>query len=189
MAQLGPRQARALGRDVALVEHEIDHLEHRLEALGALGGARHLEGHARVGERALGADDPLRDRRLGDEERARDLRGREPADEPQRERDARLGRQHRVTRGEHEPQQIVADVVVEGVGELAGDVARVGVAVARELHVLGIDNARVAHAVERAPLRGRHQPRARVVRYAVGRPALGVPTSASCAISRRADHA
>jgi hypothetical protein len=47
---------------------------------------------------------------------------------PQRECDARLGRQHRVTRGEHEPQQIVADVVVEGVGELAGDVARVGVA-------------------------------------------------------------
>ena len=65
------------------------------------------------GERPLGADDALRDRRLGDEKRARDLVGRQAAEQPQRQRDARLGRQHRMARGEHQPQQVVADVVVE----------------------------------------------------------------------------
>ena len=37
---------------------------------------------------------------------------RSPAEQPQRVRDAHFGRQHRMTRGEHEPQQNVADVVV-----------------------------------------------------------------------------
>ena len=78
-----------------------------------LGAARHLERDLRsVGQRPLGADDALRDRRLGDEERARDLVGRQAAEQAQRERDARLGRQHRMAGGEHEPQQVVADVVV-----------------------------------------------------------------------------
>ena len=75
--------------------------------------ARDLERHLRVGERPLRAHDALRDGRLGHEERARDLVGREPAEQAQRERDARLGRQHGVARGEDEPQQVVADVVVD----------------------------------------------------------------------------
>ena len=52
--------------------------------------------------------------RLRDEERAGDLVGRQAAEEPQRERHPRLGGQHRMAGGEHEPQQIVADVVVAG---------------------------------------------------------------------------
>ena len=81
--------------------------------VGELGAARHLERHARLGERPLGAHDALRDRRLGDEEGARDLVGRQAAEQAQRQRDARLGREHRVAGGEDEAQQVVADVVVE----------------------------------------------------------------------------
>ena len=69
----------------------------------------HLEGDARLGEGPLGPDDALGDGRLGDEERARDLLGRQAAEQAQRERDARLGREHRMAGGEHEAQEVVAD--------------------------------------------------------------------------------
>ena len=64
-------------RRVALVEHQVDHFEHRSQALAKLVATRDLERHACLGERALGADDALRDRPLGGEERPCDLRGRE----------------------------------------------------------------------------------------------------------------
>ena len=110
---VGPHPVVAARRRVAFVEDEVDDLEHRRQPRGQLGAARHLERHARLGQRPLGAHDPLRDRRLGDEEGARDLVGREAAEQPQRQRHARLGREHGMTGDEHEPQQIVADVVVE----------------------------------------------------------------------------
>ena len=49
-------------------------------------------GTLRVGERPLRAHDPLRDRRLGHEEGARDLVGRQAAEQPKRERDPRFRR-------------------------------------------------------------------------------------------------
>ena len=110
----GPHPVVAGGRRVALVEDEVD--RPRAPRTGARRSSAprgHLERDARLGERALGADDPLRDRRLRDEERARDLLGRQAAEQAQRERDARLGREHRVAGDEHEAQQVVADVVVE----------------------------------------------------------------------------
>ena len=90
LAELRPHPVVAGGRRVALVEDEVDDLQHRGEALGKLGAARHLEGDALLGQRALGADDALGDRRLGDEEGARDLVGRQAADQAQRQGDARL---------------------------------------------------------------------------------------------------
>ena len=113
LAERRPHPVVAGGRRVALVEDEIDHLEHRRQARGELGAAGHFERDLLLGEGPLGADDPLRDGRLGDEERARDLVGRQAAEQAQRERHARLGREHRMARGEHEAQQVVADVVVE----------------------------------------------------------------------------
>ena len=100
------------GRRVALVEDEVDHLEHRRQAGGALGPARDLEGDARLGEGPLGPDDALGDRRLRHQEGARDLLGRQAAEQAQRERDARLGREHRMAGREDEAQQVVADVIV-----------------------------------------------------------------------------
>src|SRR5439155_1435961 len=85
-------QSVSSGRRVALVEDEIDDLEHRREARGQLGPAGDFERDARLAQGPLGTDDPLGDGRLRHEERPRDLVGREPPEQPQRERDARLGR-------------------------------------------------------------------------------------------------
>ena len=50
--QIVPRHRRAGGRRVALVEHQIDHAQHRVEPLGQLGLRRHLVGNARVADLA-----------------------------------------------------------------------------------------------------------------------------------------
>lgn len=81
LAEPGPHPLIAGGGGIALVEDEIDDLEHRCEARSALGPARNLEGHACLGESPLGPHDPLGDGGLGNEKRARDLRGRQPADQ------------------------------------------------------------------------------------------------------------
>ncbi len=57
--------------------------------------------------RLLGAADPLRHRRLGHEERARDLRGRQPADGAQRERDRRRRRERGVAAHEEQDERVV----------------------------------------------------------------------------------
>ena len=101
------------GRRVAFVEDEVDDAEHRRKPRRELGAARHLERHLRLRERALRAHDALRDRRLGHEKRARDLIGGEAAEQAQCQRDLRVGGQHGMARGEDEPQQIVADVVID----------------------------------------------------------------------------
>ena len=124
LAQRRPHPVVAGGGRVALVEDQVDDLEHRGQARArARRRAGTSNGTSRLGERALGAHDALRDRRLRDEERARDLLGREAAEQPQRQRDARLGREHRVAGGEDQPQQVVADVVVERRVEVGLDVA------------------------------------------------------------------
>ena len=89
----GRIQSSPARRRIALVEDQVDHLQHRRQAAGALGATRHFERHAGLGERALGAHDALRDGRLRHQEGAGDLVGGEPAEQPQRQRDARLRRQ------------------------------------------------------------------------------------------------
>ena len=79
--------------------------------------------------------------RLRHEERARDLLGGQAAEQPQRQRDARLGRQHRVAGGEDQPQQIVADVVVERGVEIGAAISLLGLQLAAELLVLALDAA------------------------------------------------
>ena len=92
LAQRRPHPVVARGRGVALVEDQVNDFQHRRQPRRQLVAARHLERHLRLGERALGADDALRDRRLGDQERSRDLVGRQAAEQSQRQRDARVGR-------------------------------------------------------------------------------------------------
>ena len=119
--------------------------------------ARDLEGDARLGQRALGADDALGDGRLGDEEGARDLLGRQAAEQAQRERDARLGREHRMAGGEDQAQQVVADVVVER-----------GVEIRRGLLLLGLElAAELARACARASLLRRSRSIARCLAVAM----------------------
>ena len=91
LAEGRAQQVVARRRRVPLVEDQVDDLQHRPEAGAELGSGRHIEGHARLGQRSLGPDDPLGDRRLRHEERAGDLLGGEPAQQAQRERHAGVG--------------------------------------------------------------------------------------------------
>ena len=169
LAQRGPDPVLAGRCRIAFVEDQVDHFQHRGEPLAERRAARHFVRHARLGQRALGAHDALRDGRLRHQEGARDLLGGEPADQPQRQRDARLGREHRMAGGEDQPQQIVADVVVERRVEIG----RVRIVhLAADLLVLALDQLGAAVLVERAVLRGRHQPGGGIVGNASFRPAL-----------------
>ena len=57
-------------------------------------------------------DDALGDSRFGDQERTCDLFGSQTSEQAERERNARLGRENRMTGDEYEAQEIVADVIV-----------------------------------------------------------------------------
>jgi hypothetical protein len=70
-----------------------------------------------LGERALGADDTLRDGSFGNEERPGYLRRRQAAEQTQRQREARLPGQDRVAGHEDQPQDVVLHVV-ETCGEV-----------------------------------------------------------------------
>ena len=130
----------------------------------ALLAARHLEGQAGVAERLLGPHDALRDGGFVRQEGAGDLVGGQPADQAQRQRRARLGRQHRVAGGEDQAQQLIADVVVER----RLDVLDAGVAfvleVAADLGVLARLHLVAAELVDRPALGRGHQPGAGVLR-------------------------
>ena len=125
-----------------------------------------------LGQRPLGPDDALGDGRLGDEERARDLLGRQAPEQAQRERDARLGREHRMAGREHQAQEVVADVVVERGVEIGRGRLLLRLELAAELLVLALEQLVPAQQVDRAMLRGGHEPGARVVRDARLRPLL-----------------
>ncbi len=97
-------QADRLGgeRDLAgepLVEDQVQHVEHGPDVAGRV--------EPFAADRALGAGDPLRHRRLGDQERARDLRGGEPADSAQRQRDRRRRAQRRMAAAAQQEQRVV----------------------------------------------------------------------------------
>ena len=66
---------------VALVEHQVQHLQHGAQVAGAI--------QPDVAHGALGPADPLGHRRFGHEVRLRDLAGGEAADGPQRQGDSR----------------------------------------------------------------------------------------------------
>ena len=114
LAELRAQQILAARRRVALVEDEIDDLQHRGEPLREFLAARRLIGQPRFRQRPLGAHDALGDGRVRLQEGARDLLGGQAADHPQRQRRAGLARQQRVAGGEDQPQQLVTDVVIQG---------------------------------------------------------------------------
>jgi hypothetical protein len=72
-------------------------------------GGRHPERDARIADLSLRAHEPLRHRRVRDEERAGDLLGREPAERAERERDLRLDCERRVAAGEDELEPLVGE--------------------------------------------------------------------------------
>src|SRR5256712_8721334 len=113
----------------------------------------------RVHDLPLCAHQPLRDRGLGDQERARDLRRGEADDASQRERDLRLARERGVAAREDELEPLVRDVHVGGPRGLGGSEG--GIAPFNECELLAI--ARVtAEAVDPLALRHDEEPGAGV---------------------------
>jgi hypothetical protein len=169
-AQLRPDHARARGRAVALVEQQVQHGQHPGRALGEEAGGRHPVRDRRVADLALGADDPLRHRGLGHQQRAGDLGGSQPGQRPQRERDPRLERQGRVAAGEDEPEPVIADAVVAGRREVPA--GRLGRLQQRRLAQLGGLVRAAAEHVDRTVAGGGGQPGAGAGGHAVAFPRL-----------------
>jgi hypothetical protein len=100
-----------------------------------------------------------------------DLLGRQAADHPQRQSRAGLTRQTRVTGGEDEPKQLIADVVVQGG-------VQIGHGLLLLLHipgyhlVLALEHPTAAQMVQGPALGGRHQPGAGSFRNACRGPPL-----------------
>ena len=92
---------------VALVEDEIEDVQDGAEARARALRRRHREADAGALDALLGAADSLRHRRLGHEERARDLRRREPAHCAQRQRDGGRTRERRVAAHEEQNERVV----------------------------------------------------------------------------------
>ncbi len=164
VAQLRADQ-RALGGGVALVEDQVQDGQHPIQPLGQQLGRRDAVGDGGSADLALGPYEPLLDRRLAHHEGARDLAAGETTHGPKRERHARVGRERRVTAGEDQPQAFVGDLahlVAQSLqmGELAKGVGAFP------------QPPFSPQAVDRAVPGGRGDPRPRVVRQALGRPAL-----------------
>ena len=169
LAEVRPHQVVAGGGRVALVEDEVDDVAHRGESLGELRPAGHLERQPGLAERPLRPDDPLRDRRLRDEESTGDLDGRQSAEQPQRQRDAALDRQHGIAGDQDETQHVVAHSVVDlrlevRIDPLALDLER------RQALVLACDERAAPDHVDRTVARHGLEPGPRTVRDARLRP-------------------
>ena len=171
VAELRAQPVVAARGGIALVENEIDDLEHRSEPLREFLAARRLVGEPGFRQRALGAHDALGDGRLRREEGARDLVGGQAADHPQRQRRAGLARQARMAGGEDQPQQFVADVVVERGVEIGHRLLLLR-EIERNHAVLARQHPATAQMIQRPAFGRCHQPGAGLFRHAGRRPVL-----------------
>ena len=177
--EIGARQRFARRGGVPLVEHEVDHLQHRVQPLRQFGRRRHLVGDAGVADLGLGAHDALGQRGRRGQEGARDLLGRETADLPQRQRDARFRRQGGVAAGEDQPQPVVLDALVVPFFLVLGVV----VDLLGERRQRGVEPGAPPDAVDGLEPAGRDQPGARDWRHAIARPLSQRGAKASCSAS------
>ena len=98
----------AAARGVPLVVDQVEDGEHGTQPVRQLSRLGHAVGDLSVADLALRPHDPLRHRRLGHEERTRDLLGLQAAEQAQRQRHLRARRQRRVAAREDHPQAVVA---------------------------------------------------------------------------------
>ncbi|GAA3115681.1 hypothetical protein GCM10020254_72950 [Streptomyces goshikiensis] len=162
LAQGRADEVLAGGRRVPLVEDQVDHFEDGGEPLVSVRPVRDLEGHPGLGQGPLRPDDALGDGGLGDEERAGDLLGGEPAHQAQRQCDPGVGGQDGMAGGEDQPEQVVVDVLRPGRLRGRGDVLQ-GAADLGELAGVGL---LAANEVDGAVFGRGHEPGARFLRDA-----------------------
>ncbi len=140
-------------------------MEHDAEPRRALLLRRELEPRARRTHRRLRPGDPLPHRGLGNQEGPGDLRGGEPADRPQHERELRRHGERGVAAEVEERERVVARA-----HGLRGRADRLE----RDVLVLPpAPRGLAAHLVDQPPPGDRHEPRPRVLRQPVARPLHG----------------
>ena len=171
VAELRPQPIVAARRRVSFVEDEVDDSENRGEPLRKFFASWRLIGQPRFRQRALGAHDALGDRRFRLQEGPGDLAGRQAADHPQRQRGTCFAREERMTGGENEPQQLVADVIVQR-GIPIGHGLLLGHHVIGDQLVFALEHPAAPQMIEGAALGGRHQPGAGPLRHAHRGPAF-----------------
>ena len=165
VAQLAPHHGVGLGRQVALVEDQVEHGQQRAQPVGQLVVGRHPVGDAGLADLALCAHDPLLHRGLAGQERARHLGRRQPAQRAQGQRHTRLRGERRVAAGEEQPQAIVGQGCVDRVVRLSRHQPL-------QLFQLVLVAALAAQAIDRPVASRADDPGAGVVRQPVARPAL-----------------
>ena len=108
-----PRRRRPATRCASLyiTDTTVSTMSRRSARSAALGDPQRNAGGSDL---ALGPHDALRDRRLGRQGRARDLRGREAADRPQRQRELRVGRERGMAASEQQREPLVGLVRSRG---------------------------------------------------------------------------
>ena len=173
--QVVPHRRFARGGGVALVEDEVDHLQHRGQPLAELLAGGDLVGDPRGQDLLLGAHEPLGGGHLGLEKGAGDLGGGQRAQRAQGQRDLRGLAQRRVAAGEQQSQSIVGEIV-----RLLGRLGRLGRLGSGERSLGdGADRGRrrppPAEQIDRAAAGDGGQPRARPGGDALGAPALERP--------------
>jgi hypothetical protein len=144
-------------------------VQHHPQPIGALGLRRHAERDAGGLDALLGTADSLCHRRLGDEERAGDLRRGQTADGAQGERDLGGGRECRMAAQEQKGQGVVVfgPVLVAGCGRERC----VGRQLRRDLVLAPSARLLAAQVIGHPAIRDRDQPAARILRDTV----LGPP--------------
>jgi hypothetical protein len=175
--EVDARERFARRRRIAFVEHEIDHAQHAVEALGQLIGIGHLVRNARVANLGLRAHDTLRKRWRSAQKSLGDLLGRQSAHFAQRQRHLRVGRERRMATREDQPQAIVFDALVGAERRIVGNrFDHLG-------HVLDRVEARApADSVDCLEASRGHEPGAGIRRHAFARPLL--QSRAECVVQR-----
>ena len=168
-AQVKPQQG-AGGRRVALVEDQVDDGEDGREAAGKLGFGGHAVGDAGVPDLALGPDDPLGHGRFRHEERPRDLRRLEPAEQPEGQRDLGGLVQRRMAAGEDQLEPVIGHGLLL---EAEFRPRRVGAIQVMRLRVPLVTDRLAAQPVDGPVAGSRDDPRARIGRQALRRPPGG----------------
>ncbi len=157
-AEFGPHPVAARGSRVALVVDEVDDLEHAIEARGAVGLHGHFEGDAGPGDRSLGPNDALPDRRLGHDVGACNFGHGEAAHEAEGQGHAGGDGQDRVAGHEDQPEAVVVDLL--GRNCVVDGLPRHGVPLqsAAQLRVLDGERAVAAEAVDGLAFADRGKP-------------------------------
>ena len=124
---------------VALVEDQVDRPPAPKRGAHLVPCRAALRRQAGVAKRLLGADDALGNGRLAREESAGDFVRRQPADQAQGQRSARLARQYRMAGGKDQAEQFIAEIVVERRLERLDAAVTLVIEVATDLGVLALE--------------------------------------------------